>query len=55
MVYLLIWLLIGVIGYKMAENKKMGPWIGFVLGTLLGLIGLAIIYFSKDDEVKKDS
>jgi hypothetical protein len=50
MIYLFIWLLTGFIGYKMAENKKMGPAIGAVLGVLLGLIGLIIIYFSKDSE-----
>ena len=43
----------GFLGYKMGEKKKMGPAVGAVLGFLLGLIGLAIIYFSKDEEVSQ--
>ncbi len=50
MTYLIIWILLGFIGYKMAEKKKMGPWVGALLGGILGIIGLLIVYFSKDAE-----
>jgi hypothetical protein len=50
MLYLIIWILLGVIGYKMAEKKKMGPWVGAILGGILGVFGLLIIYFSNDIE-----
>ncbi len=53
MVYLIVWLLMGFLGYKMGEKKKMGSTVGAVLGFLLGLIGLVIIYFSKDEEVSQ--
>lgn len=43
----------GFLGYKMGEKKKMGSTVGAVLGFLLGLIGLVIIYFSKDEEVSQ--
>ena len=40
---LIIWLITGIIGASMAENRNRSPIGGFALGFLLSLVGLAII------------
>ena len=48
--YLIIWMIFGIIGYNMGQKKNMGPYIASLICFLLGLIGLAIVYFSSDKE-----
>ena len=50
MLIFIVLVALSILGYKMAENKKMGPVVGALLGFLLGLIGILIIYVSKDND-----
>jgi hypothetical protein len=40
---LLIWALGGIIAATLVGRRKGRPWTGFVLGLLLGWIGVAVI------------
>ncbi len=40
---LILWVLLGVVGYRMARERGRDPVMGAVLGFVLGLIGLIII------------
>lgn len=53
MIYFLIWIGLGVIGAMIANSKGNSGCSGFVLGVLLGPIGLLITYFSSDNESTK--
>lgn len=39
----ILWLVFAIIGAVMAENRGRSKFGGFILGLLLGLIGIAII------------
>lgn len=41
--YLIVWLITGIIGATMAERRGRSTIGGFALGFLLSLVGLAII------------
>ncbi|MFN8027952.1 MAG: DUF2510 domain-containing protein [Acidimicrobiia bacterium] len=43
-VALVVWVLVGVVGWKVGEAKGRGG-LGFVLAMVLGLIGIAIVAF----------
>ena len=45
-----IWLICAIVGGLVGQNKKMGSTSGFLLGGLLGLIGLAIVVLSAQKE-----
>lgn len=42
------WIIFGGLGYFMAEKRKRSPGAGFLLGFLLGIIGLLIIALMGD-------
>jgi cell division protein FtsL len=52
MEYIFIWLVFGVISSIIASNKGNSGCGGFLLGVLLGPIGLLIVLFSSDNKPK---
>jgi uncharacterized membrane protein YeaQ/YmgE (transglycosylase-associated protein family) len=46
MVFLVIWIICGLIGWAVG-NSKGRPKFGFTTGFLLGLIGVVIVVFSR--------
>lgn len=52
--FLIIWGAFGVIGAMIADKKGNNGGGGFLLGVLLGPIGLLIAFFSSDNEPKKE-
>ena len=53
MIYVVIWIGLGIVGAMIASSKGNSGCAGFALGILLGPIGLLITYFSSDDENEK--
>jgi hypothetical protein len=53
MTYLIIWICLGIVGAMIADSKGNNGCGGFILGVLLGPIGLLITYFSSDNEINK--
>lgn len=53
MIYIIIWIGLGIVGGMIADSKGNSGCGGFILGVLLGPIGLLITYFSSDDEKVK--
>jgi hypothetical protein len=54
MTFIIIWICLGIVGAMIASNKGNSGCGGFVLGVLLGPIGLLITFFSSDnDDVKR--
>lgn len=53
MIYIIIWIGLGIVGAMIADSKGNSGCGGFILGVLLGPIGLLITYFSSDDENNK--
>ena len=48
---ILIWLVCGIVGAMIGAQKKMGC-LGFILGILLGPIGILIVVFAGGDRVR---
>lgn len=40
---LVIWLGFAAVGVHISQTKNRGPWIGFVLGFFLGVIGILVL------------
>lgn len=53
MTYIIIWLCFGIVGSMIASSKGNSGCGGFILGILLGPIGLLISFFSRDNEEGK--
>ena len=53
MTFLFIWFCFGIVGAMIAGGKGNSGCGGFVLGVLLGPIGLLIAFFSSDNDDKK--
>ena len=53
MTFLLLWVVFGVIGYFIG-NQKGRPGEGAVLGVLLGPIGWLVVHFGPDFRTSKD-
>ena len=53
MVYLIIWIGLGAVGAMISSGKGNSGCGGFILGVLLGPIGLLIAFFSSDNEKVK--
>ena len=53
MEFFLIWICLGLVGSMIASSKGNSGCGGFILGILLGPIGLLIAFFSSDDEGEK--
>lgn len=53
MVFIIIWICLGIVGASIASGKGNSGCGGFILGALLGPIGLLIAFFSSDDEEEK--
>jgi len=53
MEFLLIWIGFGFVGSMIANRKGNGGCVGFILGILLGPLGLLIAFFSTDNEIEK--
>lgn len=53
MIYVFIWIGLGIVGAMIASSKGNNGCGGFVLGVLLGPIGLLIAFFSSDNENAK--
>ncbi|MEH6618508.1 hypothetical protein [Maribacter arcticus] len=50
MIYVVIWIGLGIVGAMIANSKGNSGCGGFILGVLLGPIGLLISFFSSDDD-----
>ena len=57
MLWFIIWILCGLIGYQIGENKGNSGCFSSILGFLLGPIGLLLVYFTPSDnkELRKRS
>lgn len=53
MIYLIIWISLGIVGAMIASGKGNSGCGGFILGVLLGPLGLLISFFSSDNEEGK--
>lgn len=53
MIYIIIWIGLGIVGAMIASSKGNSGCGGFALGVLLGPVGLLIAFFSSDDEKEK--
>jgi hypothetical protein len=53
MTFIVIWICLGIVGAMIASSKGNSGCGGFILGVLLGPIGLLITFFSSDDEEAK--
>ena len=53
MAFVLIWICLGVVGAMISGNKGNSGCGGFILGALLGPIGLLMAFFSSDNEEAK--
>ena len=49
----IIWICFGIIGAMIASSKGNSGFGGFLLGILLGPIGILIAYFSSNNEPGK--
>ena len=47
-IYLVIWFLFGLWGFKVMEKKNRNTSVGIALGVLLGIIGVIICYLHSD-------
>jgi hypothetical protein len=54
MEYLLIWLAFGVVSAMIANSKGNSGCAWFVVGVLLGPIGLLMSFFTSDNEKEKN-
>jgi len=52
--YLIIWIAFGIVGGLIAESKGNSSFWGFILGVLLGPIGLLISLFTSENEEMKE-
>lgn len=50
MIYVIIWICFGIISAMIASNKGNSTFVGFLLGALLGPIGLLISWASSNNE-----
>ncbi len=53
MVFIIIWICFGVVGAMISNGKGNDGCGGFILGLLLGPIGLLISFFSSDNHQAK--
>ena len=51
LVMLICWVLMGIIGLKMAEKRGREKWLGFVAGMLFGVF--AFIYYAVAGETEE--
>lgn len=54
MTFLIIWIAFGIIGSMIADKKGNSGVAGFLLGILLGPIGLLIAFFTSDNPHGKE-
>lgn len=53
--WLIVWVICGLIGMSMADKRNRGKGAGFAIGFLLGLVGLAVIaLLGKKDAPRKE-
>lgn len=50
---LVIWILLGIWGSNIMEKKGRSGVVGFIVGALLGLIGILILYLLSDNTKSK--
>lgn len=53
MSFFIIWICLGIVGAMISSNKGNSGCAGFLLGVLLGPIGLLITFFDSDNEDAK--
>jgi hypothetical protein len=51
--FIIVWIGLGIVGAMISNNKGNSGFGGFILGVLLGPIGLLIAFFSSDNDQAK--
>ncbi|MCP9755114.1 zinc ribbon domain-containing protein [Lacihabitans sp. CCS-44] len=52
--FIIIWICLGIVGAMISSGKGNSGCFGFILGIVLGPIGLLIAFFSSDNQNAKN-